>query len=105
MLRAAAWRNARNPTQALSDITRALRIAPDHSGALLERGFAYLARGDRTQANDDFNQVLRIVPPDSDNARRAQAGLRGEQPGAGRAPAGPATPTTPNAPPKAGGKR
>jgi tetratricopeptide (TPR) repeat protein len=105
VLRAAAWRNARNPSQALSDVARALRIAPDHSGALLERGLAYLARGDRTQANDDFNQVLRLVPPDSDNARRAQAGLRGEQPGARRSPAGPATPTPPNAPPKADGKR
>ena len=76
------------------------RIAPDHSEALLERGFASLARGERSQANDDFNKVLRLVPPGSDAARRAEAGLRGEQP----------VPPAPSAaaagrPPKAGGKR
>ena len=49
VLRAAAWRNARDPGQALADVERALRIAPDHSEALLERGFANLARGDRTR--------------------------------------------------------
>lgn len=97
VLRAAAWRNARNTSQALADAGRALRIAPEHTEALLERGFANLAGGDRARANDDFNRVLRIVPPDSDSARRAQAGLRGEQPGA--------TPAAPNAAPKAGGKR
>jgi len=110
VLRAAAWRNAGNPAQALADSGRALRIAPDHTDALLERGFAYLARGDRTRANDDFNRILRVVPPESDAARRAQAGLRGEQPSAVRAPAGqgtgtPAPSTVPNAAPKGGGKR
>jgi len=100
VLRAAAWRNAGNPGQALSDVSRALKIAPDHTQALLERGFANLARGDRSQANDDFNRVLRVVPPDSDSARRAQAGLRGQQPGAGAS-----TPPAPNAAPKTPGKR
>lgn len=80
VLRAAAWRNARNPTRALDDAAHALRIAPDHSEALLERGFANLVLGERNQANNDFNKVLRLVPPDSTAARRAQAGLRGEQP-------------------------
>lgn len=97
VLRAAAWRNARNPERALDDATRALRTAPDHSEALLERGFANLARGERGQANDDFNKVLRLVPPGSTAARRAQAGLRGEQPTAD-------APTAPAAP-KSGGKR
>lgn len=97
MLRAAAWRNAGNPTRALDDANRVLRIAADHSEALLERGFAYLARGERAQANADFDKVLRLVPPDSKAARRAEAGKLGEQPGA-MSPA-PATP------PKPGGNR
>src|SRR5437870_5179614 len=59
VLRAAAWRNARNPTRALDDAAHALRIAPDHSEALLERGFASLVLGERNQANNDFNKVLR----------------------------------------------
>lgn len=104
VLRAAAWRNARNPAQAMADVVRALRIAPDHTEALLERGFINLARGNRTQANDDFNQVLRVVPPGSDAARRAQAGLGGEQPATVAPPAGAGT-IPPNTPPKAGGKR
>src|SRR5262249_19469186 len=82
VLRAAAWRNAGNPGRALDDAARALKIAPDHSEALLERGFASLARGDPRQAHDDFVTVLRLVPADSTAARRAQAGLRGELPGA-----------------------
>ena len=81
VLRAAAWRNAGNTQRALDDAARALKIAPDHSEALLERGFASLARGDQRQASADFLAVLRLVPPDSIAARRAQAGLRGEQPG------------------------
>ena len=109
VLRAAAWRNARNTSQALADAGRALRIAPDHTEALLERGFANLAGGDRARANDDFNRVLRIVPPGSDSARRAEAGLRGERPAATLAPVGPgaapAAPAAPNAAPKGGGKR
>jgi hypothetical protein len=57
--------------------------------------------GERNQANNDFNKVLRLVPPDSAAARRAQAGLRGEQ------PVPPAADTPPSAPvaPKGGGKR
>jgi len=57
--------------------------AQDRAGsseALLERGFANLVLGERNQANNDFNRVLRLVPPDSSAARRAQAGLRGVQP-------------------------
>jgi tetratricopeptide (TPR) repeat protein len=105
VLRAAAWRNARNTSQALADAGRALRIAPEHTEALLERGFANLAGGDRARANDDFNRVLRIVPPGSDSARRAQAGLRGEQPTPTAVGTTPAAPVAPNAAPKAGGKR
>ncbi|MDI1282791.1 MAG: tetratricopeptide repeat protein [Reyranella sp.] len=105
VLRAAAWRNARKPSQAMADVVRALRIAPDHTEALLERGFINLAQGNRGQANDDFNRVLRIVPPGSDAARRAQAGLDGQQPAAVTPPAATGTPPAPNAPPKSGGKR
>ena len=87
--------------RALDDATRALKIAPEHSEALLERGFANLARGERSKAGDDFNKVLRLVPPGSSAARRAEAGLRGEQPAA---PA-PNQPPAPGSAPKPGGKR
>ncbi|WP_395708699.1 tetratricopeptide repeat protein [Reyranella sp.] len=97
VLRAAAWRNAGNPTRALDDANRALKIASDHSEALLERGFAHLARGERAQAIADFDSVLRLVPPDSKAARRAEAGKRGEPPGA--------QPSAPAPPPKPGGNR
>jgi regulator of sirC expression with transglutaminase-like and TPR domain len=99
VLRAAAWRNARNPTRALDDAAHALRIAPDHSEALLERGFASLVLGERNQANNDFGRVLRLVPPGSNAARRAEAGLRGEQ------PVPPTAEAPPPPPPKGGGKR
>jgi tetratricopeptide (TPR) repeat protein len=100
VLRAAAWRNAGDPARAFDDAQRALKLAPDHSEARLERGFANLARGERSLANDDFNSVLRLAPSSSAAARRAQAGLRGEQPAA-------STQDAPSAPPaaKGGGKR
>lgn len=81
VLRAAAWRNAGDGRKALDDAQYALRLAPDHSEALLERGFAYLKLGNGTAAADDFRKVIELVPPGSDAARRAEAGLRGEQPG------------------------
>jgi len=87
VLRAAAWRNAGDATKALADADRALKLAPEHSDALLEQGFALLARGDRKRANDDFTRVLKLVPPGSDAARRAEAGLLGELPGAEPPPA------------------
>ncbi len=98
VLRAAAWRNSGNPARALADAENALKIAPDHSEALLERGFAALSRGDKPVASADFTKVLGLVPPGSDAARRAEAGLRGEPPGA-------AAPVPPPAPAKGGGKR
>ena len=81
VLRAAAWRNAGDVRRALDDAQFALRLAPDHSEALLERGFAYLQLGNATAANADFRKVMELVPPGSDAARRAETGLRGEQPG------------------------
>jgi len=97
ILRAAAWRNAGDPAKALADAERALKRAPEHSEALLEHGFALLTRGDRKAANADFTKVLKAVPQGSDAARRAEAGLRGEQPGAEVAPA---ASRPPNDPPK-----
>jgi tetratricopeptide (TPR) repeat protein len=79
VLLAAAWRNAGDPTRALTEADRALRISPEHSGALLEHGFALLARGERMAANDDFKKVLKLVPGTAE-AKRAEAGLRGELP-------------------------
>ncbi len=98
VLRAASWRNAGDPGRAMSDAQFALRLAPDHSEALLERGFAYLARGDRNAASADFTKVLSLVPPGSSAARRAEAGLRGEQPSTSDKPA--ATPAPAAKPPQ-----
>jgi len=97
VLRAAAWRQSGNSARAVQDAERALGFAPDHSEALLERGFARLARGDRSAANADFLRVARLVPPGSAAARRAEAGLRGELPGAA-APAAPPAPQPAPAP-------
>jgi len=87
VLRAAAWRNAGDPAKALGDADRALKVALDHSEALLERAFAFLARGDKAGADITFARVLKLVPPGSDAAKRAQAGLRGEQPWVEKPPA------------------
>lgn len=75
VLLAAAWRNAGNAGRALENAQVALKLAPDHSEALLERGFANLAMGNKAAAAADFNKVLELVPPGSDAARRAAAGL------------------------------
>ena len=56
---------------------------------------------ERNQANHEFNNVQRLVPPDSAAARRAHAGLRGEQPVPPPAETAPPAPATP----KGGGKR
>lgn len=79
VLRSAAWRNAGEPTRALADAQLALKIAPDNTDALLERGFSYATRGDASRARADFTKVLNGVPPGSEAAKRAEAGLRGEQ--------------------------
>ena len=96
------------PRRAVKSSTASVYAAFDERGgadgwaarrdALLERGFANLALGERNQANTDFNRVLRLVPPGSAAARRAQTGLRGEQ------PVPPAADVPPPAAPK-GGKR
>jgi tetratricopeptide (TPR) repeat protein len=90
VLLAAAWRNAGDPARALAEAERALRSSPDHSGALLEHGFALLASGNRPAANVDFNRVLKLVPG-TDEAKRAEAGLRGELPTAPAASGRPET--------------
>ncbi|SJZ81815.1 hypothetical protein SAMN02745126_02410 [Enhydrobacter aerosaccus] len=80
VLRSAAWRYAGNLARSLADAQVALKIAPDNTAALLERGFTYSARGDRAKAQADFTKVVKLVPPGSEAAKRAEAGLQGEQP-------------------------
>lgn len=80
VLRAAAWRFAGNLSRSLADAQLALKIAPDNTSALLERGFTLSARGETAQARADFNKVKSLVPPGSEAEKRADAGLRGEQP-------------------------
>ena len=60
VLRAAAWRNARNPAQAMADVVRALRIAPDHTEALLERGFITRTTSGRAITASGVTRVLRL---------------------------------------------
>jgi tetratricopeptide (TPR) repeat protein len=86
-LRSASWRNAGEPDRALADAQLALKIAPDNTDALLERGFTFFARGDKASAQADFNKVLSLVPPGSEAAKRAEAGLRGEAANGGAPPA------------------
>ena len=86
ILRSAAWRKSGDSGRALADAQLALKIAPDNTGALLERGFTFLARGDKLSAQADFNKVLSLVPPDSEAAKRAQAGLGGEGEGTKASP-------------------
>ena len=81
VLRAAAWRNAGNPARALADAdARAQDRAGPFRGAARARLCQPGARRAQASANNDFNRVLQLVPPGSDAARRAEAGLRGEQP-------------------------
>jgi tetratricopeptide (TPR) repeat protein len=80
VLRAAAWRNAGDVRRALEEAQYALRLAPEHSDALLERGFDQLILGNGAAANADFRKVIEIVAPGSDAARRAESGLRGVRP-------------------------
>jgi tetratricopeptide (TPR) repeat protein len=80
VLRAAAWRNAGNPAKAQADADRGLTMAPDGPDLLLERALALQAQGNHKAASLDFNRVLKLAKAGSDTARRAEAGLRGEQP-------------------------
>ena len=80
VLRAAAWRNAGDPAKALADAERALRLrARPFRGAARTRLCPSGARRPPA-ANADFNKVLKIVPPGSDAAQRAESGLRGDLP-------------------------
>jgi len=87
VLRAAAWRNAGNAARAVEDAQLALKAAPDNTAALLERGFSLLARGDAAAARADFTKVVSLVPPSSDAAKRAEAGLQAVVPGEKTVPA------------------
>jgi tetratricopeptide (TPR) repeat protein len=86
VLRAASWRNAGEAQHALADAQQALKVAPDNTEALLERGFTYLAMNNKDAARVDFTKVLSLVPPGSNAAKRAEAGLRGEPPAKGTPP-------------------
>jgi Tfp pilus assembly protein PilF len=87
VLRAAAWRNAGNPAKAQADADRALTMAPDNPDILLERALALQAQGNQKAAGLDFNKVLKLAKAGSDTARRAEAGLAGEQPSTAPPPA------------------
>ena len=70
--------------KALADADRALKIAPDHSEALLERGFAFLARGDRKRGQQRLQQgpagsCRRARMPPSAPRRACAASSRGRR--------------------------
>lgn len=51
-----------HPQQAIADLTQAIQLSSNHTGALYNRGCAYHQRGNYTAAVNDFTQVLQRVP-------------------------------------------
>jgi regulator of sirC expression with transglutaminase-like and TPR domain len=71
-LRASAYRHTGRPSEATLDVERALALAPDHPGALLERGILRRQAGDDKGARADWNAVIARHPldPAAEAARR-----------------------------------
>src|SRR3546814_2239872 len=72
VLRASAYRYVDAPDFALENVERALAIAPDHPGALLERGILRRLKGDAAGARADWLRLLDRHPgtPAADAAQR-----------------------------------
>lgn len=85
VLRASAYRHTGRPAEAAEDVERALSLAPEHAGALLERGILRLQSGDDKGARADWHAVIEHHPknPAAEAAKRHLAEMAGK----GRAPA------------------
>ncbi len=73
--------------RAISDFDHALTLRANNVEILVLRAAAWRNVGDPAKALADAARVLKLVPPGSDAAKRAQAGLRGERPGVEKPPA------------------
>ncbi|MCX6354014.1 MAG: tetratricopeptide repeat protein [Candidatus Aureabacteria bacterium] len=60
--RGAAYAEAGDYSQALSDFNRALNFAPRHAGIYTNRGIAYQKMGDCDRAIADFDEALHLDP-------------------------------------------
>jgi WD40 repeat protein/tetratricopeptide (TPR) repeat protein len=59
--------------RAIADLNEALRLQPNHRGALTDRSAGYLAKGDTRSALADLDQIVRYYPDDpTAYAKRAQ---------------------------------
>ncbi len=67
--RARAYFDARLYASAIADLTDALRLKPDDSEALENRGLAFLALDDFRHAIHDFNRVVDLKPASADGFR------------------------------------
>ena len=72
ILRASDQRHLGNLKSGFNDIAAALVIAPDDSGALLERGILHMRAGDLAAARADWDRVIATSPDahDADLARQ-----------------------------------
>lgn len=74
IFRASAYRYVEAPELALDDVEQALRLEPNNSEGLLERGILRRLAGDAQGARDDWLRVT-AMDPDSPAAAAARANL------------------------------
>lgn len=80
---------AGRPDKATLALSRVLALDPDHAGALIDTGRAYLALGNYDQARTTFEALLRLSPPPAVRAQlqvyleQARAGGRDRSPKSG----------------------
>jgi regulator of sirC expression with transglutaminase-like and TPR domain len=85
VLRASAYRQSDRLDEAGDDLERALALAPDYAGALLERGLLRIRLGDDTGARVDWQELVERHP-DSAEAAAARKHLGLVAPGGGNRP-------------------
>jgi regulator of sirC expression with transglutaminase-like and TPR domain len=62
VLRASALRRLDRVQPAAESVTQALRLEPDNTEALLERGIIRQIQGDATGARSDWERVIELAP-------------------------------------------
>ncbi len=56
-------------------VSRAIELAPKKYASFLVRGALYKNAGDKEHAREDFEQVIRLAPPDDPAAKAARSAL------------------------------
>ncbi len=79
VLRAAAWRNARDPGRALDDVNRACRSRPTIPRRCSSAASPIWPAGSRDAANADFNRVLKLGAAGLARRPSRRGGPRGER--------------------------